>query len=167
VVELAAAASYAQRTEAAEAAWQAELAYWTGGARPGGAGVPDAAIPASPPQTEVPGRDFGHPGTLPVSAEHDTGATFAILYGDRDTTDAYLLAGEALSAGWLAAVEHGVSVLPLSATVEVATTRSTLRRLLSDLGVPFLVLRLGLADPEHAGAPHPPRLPARQTIQRA
>ena len=129
----------------------------------GRAGVLDRRKPAG----RCRGTGRGHPGTLPVSAAHDTGATFAILYGDRDTPDAYLLAGEALSAGWLAAVEHGVSVLPLSATVEVATTRSTLRRLLSGLGEPFLVLRLGLADPEHPGPPHPPRLPARQTIQRA
>ncbi|MFF5230862.1 hypothetical protein [Dactylosporangium sp. NPDC000521] len=29
----------AQRTEAGDAAWQAELAYWTGGTRPTGSGI--------------------------------------------------------------------------------------------------------------------------------
>jgi nitroreductase len=165
VLELAAAVSRAQQAEAADEAWQAELAYWTGGARPEGTGVPDTAIPQQPPQTTVPGRDFGHPGTLPVSAEHDKGATFAILYGEQDSPENWVRAGEALSAAWLTATEKGISVLPLSATIEVPVTRFTLRRLLADLGEPYLVLRLGRADPDHAGPPHTPRLPAEQTIE--
>ena len=166
VIELAAAVSYAQKTEAADEAWQAELAYWTGGSRPAGSGVPDTAIPEQPTQTTVPSRDFGHPGTLPVSTEHDRTATFAILYGSEDARIDWLRAGEALSAGWLAATELGISLLPLSATVEVPATRLTLRRLLAGLGEPYLVLRLGRADPDHAGPPHTPRLPAHQTIER-
>jgi len=165
VIELAAAVSYAQRTEAADSAWQAELAYWSGGTRPAGTGVPDSAIPEQPPQTTVPGRDFGHPGTLPVSAEHDASATFAILYGEQDEPLDWLRAGEALSAAWLAATEAGIAVLPLSATIEVTATRLTLRRLLAGLGEPYLVLRLGRADPDHAGPPHTPRLPADQIIE--
>jgi nitroreductase len=167
VVELASAASYAQQAEAADEAWQAELAYWTGGTRPGGAGVPDAAIPSVPTQTTVPSRDFGHPGALTVSAEHDRGATFAILHGTEDTPLDWLRAGEALSAGWLAATGRGISVLPLSATVEVPYTRQTLRGLLAGLGEPYLVLRLGIADPEHAGPGPTPRLPGEQIIERA
>jgi nitroreductase len=166
VIELAAAVSYAQKTEAADEAWQAELAYWTGGSRPAGSGVPDTAIPEQPPQTTVPSRDFGHPGTLPVSTEHDRTATFAILYGPQDARVDWLRAGEALSTAWLAATELGISLLPLSATVEVPTTRLTLRRLLAGLGEPYLVLRLGRADPDHPGPPHTPRLPTHQTIER-
>jgi nitroreductase len=167
VLELAAAASFAQRAEAADESWQAELAYWTGGTRPSGAGVPDAAIPASPTLTTVPSRDFGHTGTLPVGAEHDKAATFAILYGDEDTPLGWLRAGEALSATWLAATALGISLLPMSATVEIAATRATLRRLLSDVGAPYLVVRLGHADPDRPGAPYPPRLPAEQLIEHA
>jgi nitroreductase len=165
VIELAAAAAYAQRTETAESAWQAELAYWSGGDRPAGTGVPDAAIPATPTQTTVPGRDFGHAGTLAVSAEHDRGARFAILYGATDTPEAWLRAGEALSAAWLTAVEAGVAVLPLSATVEVATTRLTLRRLISEVGQPFLVLRFGVPDPDRGAPPHAPRLDTGRTVE--
>src|SRR5256885_9649400 len=51
VIELAAAVSYAQRTEAADEAWQAELAYWTRGTRPGGPGVPHKAVPHQPAHT--------------------------------------------------------------------------------------------------------------------
>jgi nitroreductase len=167
VIELAAAAAYAQQTEAADEAWQAELAYWTGGTRPGGAGVPDTAIPSTPTQTTVPSRDFGHPGTLPVSPEHDRGATFAILYGTQDSPPDWLRAGEAVSAAWLAATELGVALLPLSATVEVPYTAQTLRRLLAGLGQPYLVLRLGFPDPEHPGPAHTPRLAAEQTIERS
>ncbi|GIH19201.1 Acg family FMN-binding oxidoreductase [Rugosimonospora africana] len=166
IVELASAVSFAQRTEAAEEAWRAELAYWTGGTRPTGTGVPDAAIPDRPTQTTVASRDFGHAGALPVSAEHDTGATFAILYGEQDCATGWLRAGEALSDAWLTATELGLSVLPLSAATEVPATRLALRRLLADLGEPYLVLRLGVADPDHAGAPHTPRLRADQTIER-
>jgi nitroreductase len=166
VLELAAAASFAQRAEAADEDWQAELAYWTGGTRPSSTGVPDAAIPAVPTATTVPSRDFGHAGTLAVGAEHDKAATFAILYGDEDEPRGWLRAGEALSATWLTATALGISLLPMSATVEIAATRATLRRLLSDVGAPYLVVRLGHADPDRAGAPYPPRLPAEQIIER-
>jgi nitroreductase len=165
-LDLAAAADHAQRTEAAESAWQVELAHWTGGARPTGTGIPDAAIPHDAPQTTVPGRDFGHHGDLPVGADHDRAAAFALLCGRADAPLDWLRAGEALSAAWLTATELGVSVLPLSATVEVAGTRQTLRRLVAGLSHPYLVLRLGSIDPDDAGPPHAPRLPADQIIDR-
>jgi hypothetical protein len=109
VVELASAADYAQRTEAEESAWQAELAYWTGGTRPTGTGIPDAAIPDRAARTTVPGRDFGHRGDLTISADHDKAAVFVLLYGPADEPLNWLRAGEALSAGWLTATERGAS----------------------------------------------------------
>jgi nitroreductase len=166
VLDLAAAADHAQRTEAAESAWQAELAYWTGGARPSRSGIPDAAIPHEAPQTTVPGRDFGHHGDLPISAGHDQGAVFAILHGRNDEPLDWLRAGEALSAAWLTATELGVSVLPLSATVEIAATRQAMRALLASTGHPYLVLRLGTVNPDDPGPPQAPRLPADQIIER-
>jgi nitroreductase len=166
VLDLAAAADHAQRLEAVEPAWQTELAYWTGGTRPAGTGIPDAAIPHETPQTTVPARDFGHPGDLPTSAGHDRTAVFAMLHGHDDQPLAWLRAGEALSAAWLTATERGITVLPLSAIVEVATTREIMRRLVADLGQPYLVLRLGTSDPHEAGPPHAPRLPTDQIIER-
>ncbi|GAA3299085.1 nitroreductase [Dactylosporangium vinaceum] len=167
VLELASAADHAQRTEAAEAAWRDELGYWTGGNRPGGAGIPDAAIPGQAPQTTVPGRDFGHHGTLAVSAEHDRAAVFALLYGRTDEPRDWLRGGEALSAGWLTATELGVSVLPHSAPIEVVSTRQAMRAVLASTGYPYLVLRLGAIDPADAGPPHAPRLPADQLIEQS
>lgn len=165
LLDLAAAADHAQRTEAAEPAWQAELAYWAGGTRPAGTGIPDAAIPHEAPLTTVPARDFGHHGDLPISAEHDQSAVFAMLYGRHDEPLDWLRAGEALSAAWLTATERGIAVLPLSVTVEVAGTREIIRRPVADLGQPYLMLRLGTNDPHDAAPPHAPRLPADQIIE--
>jgi nitroreductase len=166
VLELAAAADHARRTEAADTAWQNELAYWTGGTRPTRSGIPDAAIPQDAPRDTVPGRDFGHHGHLAISAVHDQAAVFAILYGRDDTPLDWLRAGEALSAGWLTATELGVSVLPLSATVEMAATRQAMRVLLASRGRPYLVLRLGTTNAQDPVLPHTPRLPAEQIIER-
>jgi nitroreductase len=167
VLELAAAADHAQRSEAANPAWQAELAYWTGAPRPSGAGVPDAAVPDRATQTTVPGRDFGHHGDLPVSAAHDKAATYVMLYGSADEPVNWLRAGEALSSCWLTATEHGVSVLPHSAPIEVVAARQAMRAMLSSVGHPFLVLRLGTTDPADAAASYTSRLPSEQLIDRA
>src|SRR6185295_7319813 len=144
-----------------------ELAYWTGGTRPTRSGIPDATIPQRALQTVVPGRDFGHHGDLPIGAEHHQAAVFAILYGRDDEPLDWLRAGEALSAGWLTATELGVSVLPLSATVEIAATRQAMRALLASTGRPYLVLRLGTINPDDPRLPQTPRLPADQIIDRS
>ncbi|MBM7494379.1 nitroreductase [Micromonospora luteifusca] len=164
VLELAAAASRAAAVEAAEPQIREELEYWTGRARPLGSGLPAAVLPEREQQTTVPGRDFGRSGTLPIGSGHDRAAVYAVLYGDEDDPRGWLRAGEALSAGWLRATELGVSVVPLSGVIEVASTRQALRALLANLGHPYLVLRLGITDPEHSGPPHTPRLPAEQVV---
>jgi nitroreductase len=165
VYGLAAATSHAQTVEAAEVEWQEELSRWAGGARESGTGVPDSVIPQAPPETTVPGRDFGHAGEAPTGEGHDRAAVFAVLYGGGDEPIDWLRAGEALSALWLIATEIGVSVLPLSAAMEVVDSRETVRALLSGLGYPYLVVRLGhraAGDPAGAQAP---RLPVDQIIE--
>ena len=121
VLDLATAADEAQTLDEFDPQWREEIAYWTGLSR------------------------------VDASTSHDDGSRYEVLFGADDTPDAWLHAGEALSAAWLTATEHSVSVLPLSAVVEVETTRVVLRRLLAQVGEPFLVLRLGT-----------PRLPAAQ-----
>ena len=176
VVELASAAARAQRVEELDPDWVEELAYWAGGSttpsvgsstpsgRGEGLGLIDDVIPKTPPQTSVPGRDFGHGGTLPVSAGHDKAAVYAILYCDDDTPGRWLRGGEALSALWIAAIEQDLTILPLSAVVEVPQTRQLLRRLLAELGEPLLALRIGAPDPDHAGPARTPRIPTDQLI---
>ena len=165
IVELAAAAARAQTIEELDPSWRDELAYWAGGARDGGLGVPDEVIPRTEPATTVPARDFGRSGDLAVGSGHDTAAVYAILYGDEDSPTAWLRAGEALSAVWLDAIEHDLAAVPLSAAVEVIGTRLALRRMLAGVGEPFLVLRLGIADPDHPGPSHTPRLPTDQVVE--
>lgn len=165
VSELAVAAARADTLAAEDETLRTELEHWVGGPRPEGTGVPDTAIPTQPPHTHVPVRDLGPSGTLPASQGSDRAATYAVIFGAQDTPGGWLRAGEALSAAWLTAAEHGVAALPFSAPVETAATRVVLRRLLAGLGHPYLVLRLGMPDPNHPGPPHTPRLDPTQTVQ--
>jgi nitroreductase len=165
VLQLAVMIEHSGEAQQHDERMRAETAAWVGGDRPGGTGLPDAVIPAELPLTTVAERDFGVAGTLPAGAGHDTAATYAILYGDGDEPADWLRAGEALSRLWLAATERGAAVLPLSSPVELDFTRQALRRMLGETGFAYLVLRLGTTDPDHAGPPHTPRLPAEHTIE--
>jgi nitroreductase len=164
VYDLAAATSHAQGVESAQTQWQQELAQWTGGGRGPGVGVPDEVIPEAAPETTVPGRDFGRQGVLPATGGHDKPAVFTVLYGAGDEPVDWLRAGEALSALWLVATELNLSVLPLSAPIEVIGTRESVRRLLSDIGHPYLAVRLGHQAAEDEVA-RTPRLPVDQIIE--
>jgi hypothetical protein len=146
LLDLAAAADHARRSHAADPAWQAELIYWTG--------IREAAAP---------GRDIDHHGDPPITARHDKAAVFVMLYGCADEPLNWLRAGEALSAGWLTATGHGVSVLPHSAPIETIATRQAMHAMIGGTGHPYLVLRLGTIDPVDAGTPH---LPTDQIIER-
>ena len=165
VLELAAAVSRADAIQGREALARDELGYWTSRPVTDGAGLPPEVLPDRPAQTTVPGRGFGHAGTLPIGAGHDRAATYALLYGDDDEPTGWLQAGEALSAIWLAATAMGVSVLPLSDVVAVPGTREALRRMLKPFDHPYLALRLGIADPATGTPPRTPRLPAAQLVE--
>ena len=162
VIELAVLMEHAQDTQVANPQLHAETATWVGGDRPGGAGVPDTALPHELPLTTVAERDFGVAGTLDAGEGHDTAASYALLYGPGDEAADWLCAGEALSALWITASEHGVGVLPLSSPVEVPFVREQARRLIGNLGVVYLAIRVGTLQPDHAGPPQAPRLPADQ-----
>lgn len=165
VLELATFTARSQETAAADSAARAELDAWTDPLRPAGAGIPDADIPDQATATTVPTRDFGHVGSLPVPGGHDRFATYVILHGLAEQPRSWLHAGEALSAVWLTAAEHLVTLLPLSAAVESPAGRQQMRHLLSDIGYPYLVLRLGTADETLPSAPRTPRLPVATTME--
>ncbi len=162
-IQLASAAQQAAAVEAQSPELQEELVYWTSRAGTG-TGLPPEVLPQEAPQTTVPGRDFRRAGALPMGPGHDRAAVYGILWGTEDEPDRWLRAGEALSAVWLAATRLGVSLVPLSGAVEVETTRLALRHMLSELGYPYISMRLGIADPTHAGPAHTPRLDAAQTV---
>ncbi|MEV0267805.1 nitroreductase [Hamadaea sp. NPDC050747] len=166
VSELGVAAAHADRTEILDPQQRAELAYWVGGERPDQSGVPLDVVPPEPSGGPVPGRDYVRAGTLDVSSGNDAYATYLMLFGPGDEPADWLRAGQALSSAWLKATELGLSVLPFSSVVEVAPVRERLAAtVLSGLGHPYLVLRLGALDPEHRLPPHTPRLPADQIVE--
>jgi nitroreductase len=159
VIELSVAMADADWTEVSEQEHRAEIATWVGGNRPDGTGIPTSSVPNQPPRTQVPSRYFGPPGTLDTGGGHDATARYAIAHADSDTCRDWLVAGEALSAGWLAATVEGLSLLPISAVVEVTSSRMAVRRLLSGIGYPYFVVRLGYVDQSAPSAPQTPRLP--------
>jgi nitroreductase len=167
VPALAAAVTAAQRVEMADPDYRAELARWTNRPAGSGDGVPADTVPAATPRT-VPVRDFilagdqaddtGIGGGIePLAADGtDLSATYLVLAGEADDRLEWLRAGEALSAVWLTAVSEGLSVSPMSDVAEVPSTRALLRGVLAGIGYPFLVLRIGNAEPAR-GMPQAPR----------
>ncbi|MEU4557048.1 nitroreductase [Actinoplanes sp. NPDC023936] len=165
VLELAVAVEHAQKAQDTDDRLRAEMATWVGGERTGDTGIPASALPEELPLTTVAERDFQARGTLPAGDGHDRGATYGVLYGTGDDAVDWLRGGEALSRLWLTSAEQAVSLLPLSGPVEIPSTRFALRRMLGDVGYPFLALRLGSLDPAHSAPPRTPRLPAGQVIE--
>jgi hypothetical protein len=165
VAELGGAAARADQIEIMDPEQRAEIAYWVGGDRPDGTGVPMEVIPDAVTPGVVPGRDFVREGHLHTGEGSDRAAVYLMLFGNGDEPADWLRAGEALSAAWLEATEQGLSVMPFSSVVEVPSTRETMRSMLSFIGYPYLVLRIGNANADHEFPPLTPRLPAEQTIE--
>jgi hypothetical protein len=160
------AADRAATVEITNPDYRAELAEWTQRPPESGDGVP-AATTVPPVPRRVPLRDFALGGTtqLAPGAGDDHEATYAILFTAGDDPFSWLQAGEALGAVLVAAVERGAAVSPMSDLVEVVETRETLRRILSGIGHPMLVLRIGLIEPIE-GVPATPRRSPEAVIER-
>ncbi|MGA5302461.1 hypothetical protein ACPCHT_21210 [Nucisporomicrobium flavum] len=91
--------------------------------------------------------DLGVTPHRPSSADDPTVPTmdtaFAILYGPDDRLRTWLRAGEGFAAGCLATAGLGVSILPLTDTMENAGTRENVRQLLPGPGHPCLIIQVG------------------------
>ena len=151
-------------TESGDPAYRAELTEWTNRPAWTGDGVPPATA-VEPGLRRVPVRNFAPQGAevLPIGDDHDKGAEYAILFGLDDSPVDLLRGGEALSALLLKATAAGLSTAPLTEAVEVAWPRYLLRDLLSGVGEPYVVVRLGYVT---SGEPLPatPRRAAIETI---
>jgi nitroreductase len=79
-----------------------------------------------------------------------------VLGTESDTPRDWLNAGQALASVLLLGTAAGVSASYLNQPVEVPELRPRLARLVPAAGVPQIVLRMGLASPEHVPA-HTPR----------
>ena len=163
VVALAGAAERAYDVEAADPAWQVEVAGWVGGDRPLGTGIPASALPSDPELLTAPARVLRRAGAALVAETHRHAAVFAVLHTPGDDRRDWLTAGEGLSAGWLTATELDVAVLPLSVVTEVTSSRDRIRHLLGWSGYPHLLLRLASGATDDI-APATPRLAAKDVI---
>ncbi len=83
----------------------------------------------------------------------DATSVYGVLAGDGDSASDWVRAGEALSAVWLEATRHGLSIVPSTALVEIATTGKVIRRLLPPGATPYLALRIGVSAPPAQGGP--------------
>ncbi|WP_169313920.1 hypothetical protein [Stackebrandtia nassauensis] len=137
----------------------AERTQWVGGRR-NAAGVPGSAIPRHGSRYLLPPR---FDGTADVGGSYDPDegddlASFVILFADTDDPAAWLRGGEALASAWITATGLGLSVVPFSDVIEIDIARERLRGLLSGVGYPLLVLRVGRPDPKTSPTPLTPRL---------
>ena len=142
-------------------AYREELDRWTNRPQWRGDGVsPGTAV--EPALRRVPVRDFapeGNPG-LSAGAGIDKGAAYVIVFGMTDRPADLLRGGEALSALLLLATADGLATAPLSEAVEVAWTRHLLTSLLSDVGEPYIAVRLGYPIDREPLPPQVRRAPA-------
>jgi nitroreductase len=145
VAMLAISTERAARAEHDDPAYRAELDRWTNRPQWRGDGVPPTtAVEPTPRRVAV--RDFTPEGaTAGLSAGDgvDKGAAYAIVFGTGDQPADLLRGGEAMSALLLLATAEGLATALLSEAVEVTWPRRLLRGLLSDVGEPYLVVRLG------------------------
>jgi hypothetical protein len=141
--------------------YRAELQSWTTRPEDSGDGVPRSTA-VRPGLRRVPVRDFNPDGEsgLAAGAGRDQGAAYVIVFGVGYRPIDLLRGGEALSALLLRATAEGLATAPLSDAVEVTWPRHLLRYLLSGLGEPYVVVRLGYADIAEPLPPAPRRAAA-------
>lgn len=154
----------ADAVQAADAAYRDELRRWRG---EGAVGVPDRALAHDGPRaSSLALRDFDvgararqtePAGDDPPPAERPL---VVVLGTPGDTRRDWLQAGRATASVLLAATVEGVAAQPLTAVVEVASTRARLRTALGMIGQPQLVLRLGYGT----CGPATRRLPVEQVL---
>ena len=146
-------------------AYREELDQWTNRPQWRGDGVPPTTA-VQPALRRVPVRDFtpdGGAAALTAGSGVDKGAAYVIVFGTTDEQVDLVRGGEALSALLLFATAEGLATAPLSEAVEVSWPRHLLRGLLSDIGEPYVMVRLGYPV-THETLPPSPRRSAAETI---
>jgi nitroreductase len=153
----------AAEQQAADPAYAAELAAWSGRGAGSDDGVPAANAPAP---HEVPGqmplRPYADPELLqaPSTGEPEN-AALLLLTTPTDSALDWLRAGEATSAILLTATRHGLASSPLTQPLEVEDTREYIRSRVTTAHTfhPQILLRIGWPT---AGAEELPPTPRRR-----
>jgi nitroreductase len=149
-------AAEAERHLLADPAYRAELARWAGGQRDRD-GIPGTALGPRSPEGRNPVRDFNPerrhgPTRYAWFEEHPQ---LAVLSAGSGGPMAWLAAGQALQRVWLTATCRGISVCPLTQSLE--THEAWLARdPRSAAGQPQMILRIGYGLPLPPGAPRRP-----------
>jgi nitroreductase len=162
---LAVSTEEAAGAELNDPAYRSELDRWTNRPEWRGDGVPPSTA-VQPTLRRVGVRDFvpeGAAAGLTAGDGVDKGAAYVIVFGISDQPADLLRGGEAVSALLLLATAEGLATAPLSEAVEVSWSQHLLRGLLSDLGEPYLVVRLGYPVVK-APLPAAPRRPETDVI---
>ncbi len=163
-VNLAVAVSWADRTEARDPEYLAEMNRWLRESDVRTDGIPAGAIPHVPPgqgrHTDVPLRDFeiGVSGRLLIERDVDERPLIAVLFTDSDTAAEQLRVGEAMMRLMLEAELLGLGSCPLSQAVDLVAFRNRVRTLMGWQGLPQMMVRIGHSV---AGSPQPARTPRR------
>lgn len=148
--------------QAADPAYAAELASWSGRDDDAEAGVPAANAPRT---QHVPGqmplREYARPSLpQPPSTGEPENAALLLLTTPSDTAREWLRVGEATSAVLLTATREGLASSPLTQPLEIANTRQFVRARVARAhsAYPQILLRLGWAP---VGSPELPPTPRR------
>jgi nitroreductase len=89
-----------------------------------------------------------------------------VLCAPTDDPTAWLTAGEALSAMWLAATIEGLSIVPISQVIEVAETRAAFQLgVLGGMARPLVVIRVGWQVISRRQLPRTPRRPVSEILE--
>ena len=149
-------AAEAERDLLADPAYRAELARWAGGYRDRD-GIPGTTLGSRSPEGDNPVRDFNPerrhgPTRYAWFEEHPQ---LAVLSAGADGPMAWLAAGQALQRVWLTATCRGISVCPLTQSLETAEAW-LVRDPRSGAGQPQMIMRIGYGLPLPPGAPRRP-----------
>ena len=150
----------AEELEQGEPEYVAELQSWLRTDPAAVDGIPVEAVPSEDPATRPSNwliRDFvvgSRPADRPVFREVDADApppaverpTVVLMGTEDDDRRAWLDAGRALGAVLLRATIAGLAASPLTQALDWPATRAQLRRRLSLVGHPQMLLRLGYAS---------------------
>lgn len=171
LIDLAVAVGWADRIEAEDSEYIAEMNRWLRDSDVHTDGVPAAAIPHVPPgqprHTDVPLRDFevGVPGRQLIERDVDERPLIAVLLTQSDTPAEQLQAGEAMMRLMLEAELLGLSTCPLSQAVDLVAFRSRVRTLMGWQGIPQMMLRLGYPAAGDLQAARTPRRPVAEVLR--
>jgi len=150
LVEFQVIAARAGELDQSDPAYQAELARWTHRLDETKDGVVGTGT-VSQTRRRIPLRAFfpdGGDRLLPGPGQ-DRGARYLVLWSTADDAEAWLAAGEAMSAILLDTTVAGLGASPMSDVIEAPISRTLMHGLLGHLGHAHIVLRIGMPATAH------------------